>query len=385
MWLPDFHTFATLVLGLLILNLAANVFMLKRTAPSGEPGPLPSLSVLIPARNEARNINRCLRSLLAQDYPALEVVVLDDGSTDATPLIVREWAKRDKRVRLVQGKDLPPGWMGKNFACHQLAEEARGEWLLFTDADTDHRQNSLKWSVHAAQQNRADLLSLIPHTVMHSFGERLILPIITFGLLVCLPLAVGERLRRPSLAMAIGPFMLFRRDAYRRIGGHRSVRGEVVEDVALARRVRQSGGRVTLLDGTNHVKVHFYQGFREAWQGLAKSAFPALGGHTALAALGAGVLALLFIRPPALLLQWLWQGAVPSHLLVPALVQAFTNSGLWYLVAQRFRLPRSVALLYPLTVLLTVLLLADSMWRSRVSGIPWKGRVYQLRGGTASR
>jgi len=365
--------------------LLANLWMLKRAAPRGEPDTLPSLSVLIPARNEARNIGRCLQSLLAQDYPAMEVIVLDDGSTDATAQIVQEWARRDARVRLVQGQDLPQGWVGKNFACHQLAEVARGEWLLFTDADTDHRRNSLRWSVHAAQQNQADLLSLIPRTVTHTFGERLILPIITFGLLVCLPLAVGERLRRPSLAMAIGPFMLFHRDAYRRIGGHRAVRSEVVEDVALARRVRKGGGRVTLLDGAEHVEVHFYRGFRESWQGLAKSAFPALQCRPGLAALGVGLLALLFIRPAALLLQWLWQGAAPPDLLVPTLVHALANSGLWYTVAERFRLPKSVALLYPLTVLLTVLILADSMWRSRVSGIPWKGRVYQLRGGTAGR
>ncbi|NIN99519.1 MAG: glycosyltransferase, partial [Anaerolineae bacterium] len=141
--LINFPTALTVILVLVGLNFIANLRMLERAAPRGEgPMAIRPVSVLVPARNEARNIRRCLRSLLVQDYPLLEVLVLDDGSTDATADIVTEMAREDRRLRLVRGQPLPQGWMGKNFACYQLARLARGYWLLFTDADTDHESGA---------------------------------------------------------------------------------------------------------------------------------------------------------------------------------------------------------------------------------------------------
>lgn len=194
----------------------------------------------------------------------MEVVVLDDGSTDETPAIVAEMARRDPRLRLRAGQPLPAGWMGKNFACYQLAQEARGQWLLFTDADTVHHPQTLAWALTAAKQNQADLVTLVPCAVTHTVGEQLLLPIIPFGILGLFPLAFGARLGIPALTMAIGTFMLFRRETYERIGGHAAVRGEIAEDVVLARRVRRYGGRVVLLDGADYLDVHFYRGFWEA-------------------------------------------------------------------------------------------------------------------------
>jgi len=373
----------TVILVLVAFNLLANLRMLERAAPRGK-GPMAfqPVSVLVPTRNEACNIRRCLKSLLAQDYPLLEVLVLDDGSTDATAEIVAEMAREDRRLRLVHGQPLPQGWMGKNFACHQLALLARGDWLLFTDADTDHRPGALAWAIEAAQQNRADLVSLIPHTVTHTLGEQLVLPIIPFGLLGCFPLALGERLRIPFLTMALGPFMLFRREAYRRIGGHQAVQGEIAEDVVLARQVRRAGGRVTLLDGSGQVDVHFYHGFRASWHGLAKSAFAALEYRLLPGLLMMGFYGFLFLRPIVLLFSGFWRGGIEESALRLTLFQVFLNSGLWYAVAVRFRLPRSVALLYPITVLLTILIMLDSIRQAVLSGIGWKGRVYHIRGGS---
>ena len=370
----------TVVLVLVGANLIANLRMLGRAAPRGE-GPRTRwlVSVLVPARNEARNIRRCLESLLAQDYPLLEVIVLDDGSTDGTGEIVAEMARQDPRLRLVRGQPLPPGWMGKNFACHQLARLARGEWLLFTDADTDHRPDTVSWAVEAAQQNRADLVSLIPRTATHSLGEELLLPIIPFGLLGCFPLALGQRLRVPFLTMALGPFMLFRREAYRRIGGHRAVRGEIAEDVVLARRVRAHGGRVVLVDGSEQVDVHFYHGFREAWHGLAKSAFAALEYRLLPSLLMVAFYGFLFLWPVFLLFEGLWQGRFGEPTVRLALFQVFLNSGLWYGLAVRFRLPRRTAVLYPFTIALVILIMLDSIRQATLSGIGWKGRVYDVR------
>jgi len=373
----------TVILVLVGINLIANLRMLGRFAPRGEgPAILRPVSVLVPARNEARNIRRCLESLLAQDYPLLEVLVLDDGSSDDTADIVAEMARRDPRLRLVRGQPLPQGWIGKNFACHQLARLARGDWLLFTDADTDHRPHTLPWVIEAAQQNQADLTSLIPCTVTHTLGEELILPIIPFGLLGCFPLALGTRLRIPFLTMALGPFLLFRREAYHRIGGHRAVRSEIAEDVALARKVRRAGGRVALLDGSEQVDVHFYRGFRESWHGLAKSAFAALEYRLLPSMLMMGFYGFLFLWPVALLLLGFCQGRMGEPALRLALFQVFLNSGLWYAVAVRFRLPRRTAFIYPLTILLTILIMLDSIRRAVFSGIGWKERVYHLRGGS---
>ncbi|MDZ7271365.1 MAG: glycosyltransferase [candidate division KSB1 bacterium] len=382
MGLPDYHTVASIAIGLVVINLVANLWALSRAVPSCTQDSLPFLSVLIPARNEARNIARCLESVLAQDYPTFEVLVLDDGSTDGTEAIVQAIAARDQRVRLIRGQTLPQGWTGKNFACHQLAAQARGEWLLFIDADTEHRPGGLRWSVQTALESGADLLTMIPRTVMHTFGEELLLPIIPFGLVALLPLALGERLRLASLAIGVGPFMLFRRQAYERLGGHRAVRNEVAEDVMLARRVRQEGGRIVFTNGSDLVDVHFYQGFRESWHGLAKSAFPALRYRLWLSLAMVGCFALLFLRPVVVLLQLWWQGERESSAVLPHLFHALINGALWYAIATHFRLPRRVAILYPVTVFLATLMMADSVWRSLRGGIGWKGRVYEVQGGT---
>jgi len=370
----------TAVLLVVGLNLIANLRMVEKATPSRvNPTGLEWVSVLVPARNEARNIRRCLESLLAQDYPLMEVLVLDDGSTDETPEIVAEMARRDPRLRLIPGQPLPAGWMGKNFACHQLAREARGEWLLFTDADTVHHPQAVSWALTAAKENRADLVTLVPRAVTHTFGEQLLLPIIPFGILGLFPLALGARLRIPALTMAIGTFLLFRRETYERIGGHAAVRGEIAEDVVLARRVRRHGGRVVLLDGADYLDVHFYQGFWESWHGLAKSAFAALEYRLLPTVLMLLFYGFLFLWPVFLLYGGLLQGRMGEPALRLALFQVFLNSGLWYAVAVRFRLPRLTAFLYPVTVLLVMLVVVDSVRMTVWGGIGWKERVYRVR------
>lgn len=372
----------TVILLVVGLNLIANLRMVGKATPREvNPAGLEMVSVLVPARNEARNIRRCLESLLAQEYPLMEVLVLDDNSTDETPRIVAEMARKDPRLRLIRGQPLPQGWMGKNFACHQLAQEARGRWLLFTDADTVHHPQTLAWALTAAKQNRADLVTLMPRAVIHTIGEALLMPIIPFGVLGCLPLALGERLRIPALAMAVGTFLLFRREAYERIGGHAAVQGEIAEDVALARRIRRYGGRVVLLDGAEYLDVHFYRGFWEAWHGLAKSAFAALEYRLGLILLMMAFYGFLFLWPVLLMCWGLLQGRMGEPALRLALFQVFLNSGLWYAVAVRFRLSRWTAFLYPITVLLILLNVLDSIRMAFWSGIGWKERVYHVRGG----
>ncbi|MDW7991612.1 MAG: glycosyltransferase, partial [Anaerolineae bacterium] len=222
----------------------------------------------------------------------------------------------------------------------------------------------------------------IPRAVTHTLGEALLLPIIPFGVMGCFPLALGARLRIPFLTMAIGTFLLFRREAYERIGGHEAVRSEIAEDVVLARRVRKHGGNVLLLDGSEHLDVHFYRGFWETWHGLAKSAFAALEYRLLPTLLMLLFYGFLFLWPVLLLVWGIFQGRMGEPALRLALFQVFMNSGLWYAVAVRFRLPRATAFLYPLTVMLVILVMLDSIRMRFFSGIGWKERVYQFRGGS---
>jgi chlorobactene glucosyltransferase len=372
----------TALLVIVGLNMIANLRMLSRAAPSEGQTLLPqSVSALIPARNEAHNIERCVRSLLAQGYPITEILVLDDGSTDETAAVVERLAAEDSRVRLITGDKLPQGWMGKNYACHQLAELASGEWLLFTDADTDHLPGAMAWAIGAAQRERADLVSLIPHSVTHTLGEEVLLPIIPLGLLGFLPLWLGTRIPISYATMAIGTYMLFRRATYTRMRGHEGVCGEICEDVRLARKLRRRGGNVVLLDGSDYLEVHFYHGFRDAWRGLSKSAFAALDYRVLPVALMIAFYGYLFIWPVILLALGLLHGRLGNASLRLATLQVALNSGLCYTLAARFRLPRRTAVMFPLTILLTIVILFDGMRQMFVSGTGWKDRRYHVQDG----
>ena len=264
------------IITLLLLGILANVLnnlrLLRRMPRHGPlPDPPPLLSVLIPARNEERNIGRCLESLLRQDYPCLEILVLDDESSDQTADVVAKLAAEHPQIRLLRGQLLPPGWHGKTYACQQLAQAARGEWLLFTDADTVHAPHAVSSALRAALETRADLVSLFPRAVMGTFWEAVALPMITVGPMCYLPLGLINRTRHPLVTLAIGPFMFFRRDFYWRIGGHEAVKQDIAEDVFLARLVKRNGGRLALMDGTRTVSVRFYRGLNEAWRGFSKS------------------------------------------------------------------------------------------------------------------
>ena len=192
----------TVILIFVLVNTLNNMRRLRRPLPPEKWSDPPLVSVMVPARNEERNIGRCVRSLLAQDYPRLEVLVLDDHSVDRTPAILEELAREDERVTVLDGQPLPPNWHGKAYACYQLARAARGEWLLFVDADTQHDPRCVSSTVWMAIQERADLLSLFPHFATGTWWERLMLPVIPFALLAGLPLAFVHRRQHDAIATA---------------------------------------------------------------------------------------------------------------------------------------------------------------------------------------
>jgi len=371
----------TLVLLVIFLNTLNNLRLLRSPEPPERWADPPLVSVLVPARNEERNIERCVRSLLAQDYPRLEVLVLDDDSDDHTAAIVEELARGDDRLRLLRGRPLPPNWHGKAYACYQLARAARGEWLLFTDADTEHAPHCVSATVWMAQQTGADLLSLFPEFVAGTWGERLMLPIIPFALLAGLPLPFVHRLRPPRAAIALGPFMLFSRHGYWRCGGHAAVRANIVDDLGLARQVKAVGGRLLLADGVDLVRARMYHGFRELWRGISKSTFAAL--HYSWTALAAALLSggAAFLGPFAFLTLGLWRGEMSRAWVGLPLLQVVLIWATSLAVARRFRMSQSMAFLRPLTMALTLIIALHSACSVRWGqGTVWKGRCYRAEG-----
>jgi chlorobactene glucosyltransferase len=379
--LLQYQNALTLALLLVLLNTLNNLRQLRRPqAPARWLSP-PLVSALVPARDEERNIARCLRSLLAQDYPRMEILVLDDQSSDGTAAIVEEMAREDGRLVLLHGQPLAADWHGKAYACYQLARVASGEWLLFTDADTEHAPSAVSASVAMAQQTSADLLSLFPEFVAGGWWERLMLPVIPFALLAGLPLSLMRGARWPRAAVALGPFMLFSRRGYWRCGGHAAVRTNIVDDMGLAHQIRKTGGRLVMADGSGLVRVRMYRGLRDLWQGVSKSVFAALHYSWATLALAFAGVGAAFVGPFVFLGVGLWRSETSRAWVGLPFVQIVLIWAAALAVARRLRMSQGMAFLRPLTMAVTMIIAVHSSWCARLGlGTVWKGRSYQAEG-----
>lgn len=360
-----------------LVTALVNMLTLRRLGQAPWPERWPRLSVLVPARNEEKNIEACVTSLLQQDYPDFEVLVLDDHSTDATPQILRRLAQEERRLRVLSGAPLPQGWLGKHWACHQLAQAATGELLLFTDADTRHAPGTLRASVATLLAETADLVTAFPRQETLTWGERLVVPFMAVGILTFLPLPLARLRRWAALSVTIGQFMLFRRSAYEHIGGYEAVRADLVDDVALGRRVIQHGGKWRFLDGTAHISCRMYRDFWSAVNGFGKSIFAVFGYRILpylLTWLGLGV---VFLEPPlALLLHWLKIPLLPFSPEAAALAVGLTLL-LWSLTLWRFRFAPGLALLYPLLSLVFLMVALRSFVQIASGTATWKDRVLE--------
>lgn len=367
-----FHILVLGSLSLLLLNYLLNLrvfgFPLNPTPPQS----LPFLSVLVPARNEERRIRPCLESLLAVDYPNLEILVLDDHSSDATSDVVRQIARQDPRLRLLQGKDLPPGWTGKAWACQQLAREAKGDYLAFVDADTRFAPLALTQAVSLALAKNSDLLSLWPYLQAKSWSERLVIPYVHVFILLYLPHWMGGC--SASLGAANGQFMLFRREAYETIGGHAAVSGHLVEDIALARKLRAAGFCVLNRDGTCPgqsvalVRCRMYHNFADLWDGFTKNLYPAFDGRVGAFVFFQLFQTVVFLTPFLLL---------PFFPLDPILwIEVAVILSLRLAMAHRFRQSGLGAILHPLGQMLVLAIAANSWLQTLRRRLPWRGRHY---------
>lgn len=366
-------------LGLLARLLQRPDPSLRLEAWGAEPDPQPELSVtvIVPARNEARNIEACLHSVLAQDHPALEILVVDDRSQDGTGELASRVgaAAGGGRIRVLTGSGPPPGWAGKPAACALAAGEARGEWLLFLDADVRLAPWALRRSLALAQARRLDLLSLWGRWTLGSFWERVLIPAVGGFIRTAQPLPRINDPARPE-AFANGQFLLYRARAYRELGGHEAVRGEVLEDVALARQVKRGGRRLGMLLAPEAFSVRLYASFAEVWRGFAKNLYAGMGHRPGLALLAAGVVGWMHLGPFALLLAG-WAGG-SAALLLGGLASLAAQLAIRVLDDRQAGRNALYALSHPLGNAVLVGIILDSALRHHLGlAVRWKGRPVQ--------
>ena len=249
-----------------LFNLLTYPVLKKGTNSSGR-----RVSVLIQARDEEERLPLLLGDLIQAPEIVSEILVYDDNSTDGTAPIIKRFTEKDRRLRYIEGQALPPGWLGKNHACHRLAQEARGDYLLFLDADVRVSPRLVPDSLAYLERHGLDLLSLFPVQIMRSFGEKITVPLINWVLLGLLPLWLVGHSRFPSLSAANGQFMLFSKDVYSRHPFHQMFRDNMVEDISIIRRMKSLGYRVQTLVSNGQVSCWMYKDYPEALNGLSKN------------------------------------------------------------------------------------------------------------------
>lgn len=355
-----------------------NLYILRRkNYPKIPDSDLPFVSVLIPARNEEHNISQIVNSLLLQDYPSYEVIVLNDNSEDKTGEMLLEIQKSHPELKILNGRPLEKGWTGKCFACKQLYDASTGEFILFTDADTLHNKNSLRDSITIALNRNADMVTLFPKMTMISFAEKLIMPMLWFTVMLLLPFYFVDKKGFVKFSIGIGPFMLFKKSAYAAIGGHDSVKNAIVEDVWLARKIKEHGMQLIVEDGQHMLSVRMYRSLGEIWNGFSKNIFAGFE-FSSIALFSVNLLYFLLFFIPFLLflIQLSLQFSLNLMLIltgIQVLILYFTRA----IISARFKLGFISTLLHPIGVL-SVPVIAMNSWRwiKAGAGAKWKGRVY---------
>ncbi len=359
---------------LFVTGIANLLTFRKPRALIADDAALPFISVLIPARDEEEVIERCVRTLLAQNYPNFEVVVLDDNSSDATYDILCRLRNQDDRLRVLAGASLPEGWCGKPFAVWQLAQASRGEYLLLTDADCSFAPDALLLALGGMAEHKADMVSLCPDYLALTFWERLVIPLLVLIPVAFLPMFMIRGSKLPVFAAANGAFIFMRRDKYFKIDGHRAVRNQLAEDVKFAAHVKQQGMTEWYGDGSRAYSVRMYDSLAGIWQGFTRNLFPAFSGKLTILVPVLAYICIAFILPPIIALVGITIGAAWWPLaLAPYLLIVALRLGI---IAVLHRDTVDSALLNPFAWCIAMAIAFGSVVKNRKTGAVWKGRVY---------
>ena len=347
----------------------------------------PLVSVLVPARNEEhRVLADSIRSILNQDYPRFEIIAVDDRSTDATAAILKSLAKADSRLRVIDGKEPPAGWLGKTYAMHQAFSHARGEWILATDADMIFERSALRTAVAMILEREADALTLIPSFEAKSFWERVMIPTWAWVLLI---FTVFYRVGNPNSqrAVGIGGFFLMRRAVLERVGGYEALKDEVLEDVRLAELIKHSGGSLLAEYAPSLLRTRMYRNFGGMWECCTKNWFAGMNFSLLLAMWCVFSMYLIAVVPPLLALASaigiassvktdLWR------LFIPAVLSWLMQVLILVIVSIRSGVSPLYGLTAPLGLGFLYAMLFDSSIRIVTGkGVRWKGRrIYERAG-----
>ena len=332
------------------------------------------VSVLVPARNEEDGISDCLHALSNQTYDPLEILILDDRSTDRTAEIIESFADSHPRIKMISGSELPEGWLGKHWACNQLFQEANGDLLLFMDADTILSEGTVTASVHESNVRQADLLTVMPQRIATCITERLLFPFLDWIVFSGMPMAYAHRSRNQYLSAAFGQFMLFRREAYKLTGGHAEIRNTPLDDFTLGRITKKLGLKWVLYQGTESVQTLGYKGDVEAFRGISRSVFPAINYRVSVFILFSVILMALSFLPLITLVASVLLTQQSTELLVLSTMSLSMIIISWGIVCRKFKHSVLTILFYPLSVAVVIVLAWHSFITYTFGVTNWKSR-----------
>jgi chlorobactene glucosyltransferase len=383
--MPYFITSAILFnAALCIIYWIHNQYHLDIVVTPAPPPDAPLISICIPARNEENNIRACVEAALAQDYPNLEVIVLDDRSADSTLTQLKAIESRDSRLLPISGSDLPAGWAGKPHALFQASAAARGEWLCFVDADTFLEPSAISSCYAKAIETNADLFTTMTRQILGSFWEKVVMPLVMTALSVGFsPRKVNDPNRRD--AVANGQFIMIRRKVYDAIGGHEKIKDQIVEDKAIAEQVKWNGYHLVIADGSQVIRTRMYTSLAAMWEGWTKNIYLGLRDHPALLLLGAfgatlALIAALFLPIwPLLGAAWFLQGG--GWLAIGVIVKSLIVWGALLYARARTARKMNISIWYawttPLGAGVFAAMMIVSAWKVLSGqGVTWRGRKY---------
>jgi chlorobactene glucosyltransferase len=352
--------------ALLFIQTLVNLAVARRLRSDQTPAERPFVSIVIPARNEERVIDRSIRAFLAQDYGNFEVIVINDRSTDATGGILR--SIDDPSLTVIDGAETPAGWLGKPWALDQGVAHARGELLLFVDADLIYAPAALRAAVAEIESSGAGLVALWPYLEMRTLAEEIAMPMLSFMGFWLLPVWLANRSRAVALAIGGGSGNLIRRSLLEKIGGFAALKEAVVDDVALAREARQHGARTYVVRADDLISVRMYYSAAEIAEGFTKNVFATVGRSYVWAVLNLAALLLAHIAPYIV--------ALTGNLFAIATVVLITVTRVVLFRALRFRMYNAI-FFHPLMAGFWAYIFLRSIWFTGVRNeLRWRGRVY---------